>query len=104
MKEKKVKRPSNKEVNRRLKDAQEALDGGCALFSNQSKVVGELMDLDIEDSSEVWPLIRRLLNEIKIDDYEGWYPPQINYEPLGKGLELWAFCWKSSLLKKKECI
>lgn len=96
-----MKRPSNKEIDRRLRDARKALDNGSALFSNQSKVVGELMELDIGDSKEVWLLIRCLLDEIKLEDYEGWYPPQVNYESVGKGLELWAFCWNSPTLNKR---
>ena len=101
MKEREVQRPSNREIDHRLKEAKEALANDCASFSNPNKVVGELMELGIGESNEVWALIRSLLDEIIIDNYTGGYPPLVNYEPVGNGLDLWAFCWHSTLLNKK---
>ncbi len=95
-----MKRPSNREIDKRLKEAKEAIQNRSVLFSNLHKVVGELMDLSIDDTKEVWDLIAQLLDEIQIQDYAGQYPPKINYESSGTGLELWAFTWNSTLLNK----
>lgn len=94
-----MKRPSSREIDKRLREAKEALKGGTQLFSNLNKVVGELMDLEVETEA-LWPLIGRLLDEIRIEDYAGQYPPKKNYEPVGTKYELWAFSWKSDLLGK----
>ena len=80
-----MKRPSPREIDKRLKEAMEALQDGNAFYANQGKAVGELMELNIGDSSEVWDLIIQLLNEIKVENYTGQYPPKVNYEPQGKG-------------------
>ena len=95
-----MKRPTFRDIDHRLKEAKEALQKGSVLFANPSKVVGEMMELEIGDSDEVWELIIKLLDEIEVNDYKGQHPPKINYEPQGTGLELWAFCWKSTLLNK----
>ena len=95
-----MRRPSNREIDRRLQEAKLALKNRLVEFSNPSKVVGELMALDLGDSDEVWDLILKLLDEIKLENYAGQYPPKINYEPEGKGLDLWAFTWNSARLNK----
>ena len=94
-----VKRPSSREIDKRIREARDALKSGFHMFSNPNKVVGELMDLDVA-TEDLWPLIGRLLDEIRIEDYAGQYPPKKNYEPLGTDCELWAFSWKSELLGK----
>jgi len=66
-----VERPTYREIDHRLKEAKEALQNGCAVFANQSKVVGEIMELGIGDTNEVWDLIICLLNELTAKDYTG---------------------------------
>lgn len=94
-------RPSASELLHKIKEAKKALDTGQARFANFTKVVGELYKLRIDDSGEVWDLIGDLLNEIKIEDYEGSYPPQRSYEKAVEGKDLWAFAWNSSTFKKR---
>ncbi len=94
-------RPSAKEIDKRLKEAKEALRNRQALFANPAKVVGELENLDIGDSEEVWELISQLICELQLTDYAGGHPPQKSYEPLIADCELWAFSWTSTVLKKQ---
>lgn len=96
-----VKRPTPREIDNRLKDAKDAIKNRCTIFANPSKVVGELMSLEIGETDEIWELILQFLNEIHPDDYAGTHPPQKSYEHSISNCDLWAFSWYSSLLKKK---
>jgi hypothetical protein len=95
------KRPSEKELKGKLNDALNLLFQKEGLFANPGNAVGELNDLDIGDSKEVWNLIKSLLPEIEPKDYTGGYPPQKSYEKSIEGKELFAFSWQSNILNKK---
>ena len=64
-------RPSDRELNKRLNEAKELLKNRYGIFANPSKAVGELSNLDIGDANDVWSLIRELLEEISPKDYRG---------------------------------
>lgn len=93
-------RPTNREIFKRLKEAQLALDSRKVAFANFNKVVGELNDIGV-DSNDVWELILELINEINVEDYDGGHPPKKNYEPFGTDADLWAFSWQSPSFGKK---
>jgi hypothetical protein len=97
-------RPSDRELVKRLTEAKEFLKKSNGIFANPAKVLGELYDLDIGEADEVWELIRELLEEITLKDYSGTRPPQKSYEKTINGLELVAFCWWSPKLRKKMYI
>ena len=75
-----MERPSNRELDKKLREAKEFLKKQPGLFANPAKVVGELTALNIDDAKEVWDLIQELLEEITIEDYDGGRPPQKSYE------------------------
>ena len=93
-------RPSDREIDKRLKEARNALQKGCVLFANDAKAVGELINLEIDDSAEVWDLITILLDEVTLTDYAGGHPPLPCSEQTTLGCQLWAFAWNSNHLKK----
>lgn len=95
------KRPSEKELLKRIQDAKVALQASMGVFANPAKAVGELYALVIGDSEEIWKLIRELLEEITPQDYTGSKPPQKSYEKTIIGNELFAFSWWSKKLGKK---
>lgn len=97
-------RPSDRELIRRLNEAKEYLKNRHGLFANLSKACGELNDLDIGDSNDVWQLIRELLEEISPKDYKGSRPPQKSYEKAVVGCELLAFSWWSPKYAKQMYI
>ena len=97
-------RPSDRELDKRLNEAKEFLKNRHGAFANPSKAVGELNDLDIGDANDVWPLIRELLEEITLKDYRGSRPPQKSYEKAIVGLELLAFSWWSAKCAKQMYI
>ncbi len=94
-------RPSLREIDRRLKEARKALIERNVSFANEAKAVGELFDLNIGDTKDLWPLILELLEEIKNTEYAGAHPPLKSVEPLIADCELYAFVWESTKLKKK---
>lgn len=89
------KRPSDRELAKRLNEAKEYLKNRHGLFAHPSKAVGELNELGIGGTNDVWQLIRELLEEISSKDYMGSRPPQKSYEKVIAGLELLAFSWWS---------
>jgi hypothetical protein len=95
------KRPSVKELTGKLNEARDMLSKKEGLFANPGNVAGELNELDIGDSKEVWNLIKSLLVEIEPKDYTGGRPPQKSYEKSIEGSELFAFSWQSNFLSKK---
>jgi len=94
-------RPSDRELFNRLKEAKESLKQRNGLFANLSKTVGELNSLNMGDSNNVWPLIKELLEEISPKDYRGTRPPQKSYEKSIAGYELLAFSWWSFKFEKQ---
>src|ERR1700722_8824487 len=95
------KRPSDRELFKRINEAKESLKKRHGLFANPSKAAGELNDLSIGDANDVWQLIKELLEEISPKDYGGARPPQKSYEKAILGLELLAFSWRSPKLAKQ---
>jgi len=98
------KRPSERELTKRLDEAKGFLKNRYGVFAIPSKVVGELNDLDIGDTNDVWQLIRELLEEISPKDYKGSRPPQKSYEKAIAGHELLAFSWWSPRCAKQMYI
>ena len=98
------KRPSDHELTKRLNEAKEFLKNRYGVFATPSKVVGELNDLDIGDTNDVWQLIAELLEEISPKDYKGSRPPQKSYEKAIAGSELFAFSWLSPKCAKQMYI
>jgi hypothetical protein len=97
-------RPSDGELDRKIKAAKAALKIQPGLFANFNKVVGELDALNIESPTQIWELIGELLEEILPQDYAGTRPPQHSYEKAIAGKELFAFCWASKKLGQKMYI
>lgn len=98
------KRPSDRELTKRLNEAKKSLKNRHGLFANPSKAMDELNDLEIGDANDVWLLIRELLGEIAPKDYKGSRPPQKSYEKAIGGLELLAFSWWSPKCAKQMYI
>lgn len=96
-----MKRPTHREIDKRLREAKEALENKRVAFANPAKVVGELMILEIGPTEEVWEMISKLINEICPEHYKGAHPPLKSYEAKIKNHDLWAFSWYSLLLKQQ---
>jgi hypothetical protein len=84
------------------------INGKCYFSSNLDNLVEELMQLNIDNSEDLWPLLISLFSEIKPDHYKGpiLSPPfkEIYYENLPKNATLsesFVFSWKSKKLKNE---
>lgn len=97
-------RPSLREVHKKIEEAKEALCNYQGIFANPAKAVGELYELGIGETSELWKLIKEILEEIAPQDYKGGSPPHKSYEKTIENHELFAYRWQSSLLNKEMYI
>jgi len=90
-------RPSHKEINRKIKQAKEAVSGGQFSVLNPVSVSADVLKLGftIEGISNI---LTNLLSEITPDDYAGSYPPQKSYESDILDCELFTFRWVSKHL------
>ena len=92
-------RPSHRELDRKLREARQAVARKNCCFAVQSKVVAELAALGW-DTGEVPRELGLLLSEINPDDYDGSRPPERSYENAIRNSELFAFCWYSESRKE----
>lgn len=86
-------RPSAREIDKRLAEAKLVLREKDLIFAHPSKAVGEINDLGLGDTGELRSLLLELLEEISLVDYTGSRPPQRSYESSIADCELWAFSW-----------
>lgn len=88
------KRPSRKELTKKIRLAQEARAGNRIAIIDPDVIATGALELGylIKDISEVLCVI---LNEITPHDYAGSRPPQRSYEDKISGCELFAFKWES---------
>jgi hypothetical protein len=90
-------RPSHKEINRKIKQAKEAVSDDQFSILNPVIIAADALELGINLQKISYILID-LLEEISPNDYVGQYPPQRSYEHDIEGYELLAFRWLSKTL------
>jgi len=99
-----LQRPSDGELDKKIKAARAALTAQNGVYTNLNKAVGELYELEMGTPDQIWKLILELLSEISPKDYAGGRPPQKSYEKAIENQELFAFCWDSVRLNKRMYI
>ena len=90
-------RPSHKEINRKLKQAKEAVSENQFSILNPVIIAADAIELGVDLQNSSFILID-LLEEITPNHYAGQYPPQRSYEHDIEGYELLAFRWLSKTL------
>jgi hypothetical protein len=90
-------RPSHKEINRKIKQAKEAVSENQFSILNPFIIAADALGLGVNLQNNSYILID-LLEEISPDHYVGQYPPQRSYEHEIEGCELLAFRWLSKKL------
>jgi hypothetical protein len=93
-------RPSHKELNKKIKQAKEVVSKRNINFIKKATIEAELLNFDIL-IDEFIPILLNLLNEITPDDYAGHRPPQKSYEDEIDNCDLFVFVWKSVKLKRE---
>jgi hypothetical protein len=86
-----MKRPSDKEVFKRIKEAREAVAEGRIAILNQGAIASDALELGYLIEEELESLLSELLDMISPTHYVGTRPPQKSYEQNIKDLELFAF-------------
>ena len=86
-----MKRPSDKEIIKRIKEAQEAVAEGRIAILNQVAVASDALELGYLIDEELESVLFELLDLISPAHYVGTRPPQRSYEQNIKDLELFAF-------------
>ena len=100
-------RPSPRELCGKITNAIQAIESGRSSFGTMRHWPGDREELDINTTSELWPLLIELLGEInklKPDEcYAGQRPPTTCYhdEKSIKDEDLWPFAWFSTKFQKK---
>jgi hypothetical protein len=90
-------RPSHKEINRKIKEAKEAVSKNRISILNPVSLAVDALELGLNVRS-ISNTLTGLLEEITPDQYVGLYPPQRSYEDEIKDCELFAFRWLSRRL------
>jgi len=90
-------RPSHKEINRKIKQAKEAVSENQFSILNPFIIAADALGLGVNLQNISYILID-LLEEIAPYHYVGQYPPQRSYEHEIEGCELLAFRWLSKKL------
>ena len=90
-------RPSHKEINRKIKQAKEAVSENQFSILNPFIIAADTLELDVNLQHISYILIE-LLTEITPTHYVGQHPPQRSYEHEIEGYELLAFRWLSKKL------
>ena len=98
-------RPSDKEKINKVRDALEAVKAGQCKMPLTKHVVGDREELEIDNETEHWRLIKAALEEICAGGpeklYAGKHPPEKCYENGLQDQELWAYRWVSKFCKKE---
>jgi hypothetical protein len=92
--------PSHKEINRKIKQAKDAISDNYFSILNPFIVAADALELGVDLQHISYNLID-LLAEITPAHYVGQHPPQRSYEREIEGCELLAFRWLS---KKLGCM
>jgi len=86
-----MRRPSNKELFGKLREAKSAVAKGIIALLEQDVIAADAIDLEYVIDTELLYVLKELLNATTPNDYAGTRPPQKSYEREIDGLELFAF-------------
>ncbi len=90
-------RPSHKGINRKIKQAKEAVSENQFSILNPVIIAADAIELGV-DLQDISFILINLLEEITPNHYVGQYPPQRSYEHDIEGYDLLAFRWLSKTL------
>ena len=91
-----MKRPSHKELYKKILKARKAVANGLINLVNQDAVVCDAIELGYLIESDLIGVLTSLLNEISPNNYAGKRTPEKSYERQIEDLDLFAFRIESS--------
>lgn len=86
-----MKRPSHKELYKKILEARKAVANGLINLINQDAIVCDAMELGYLIEPDLIGVLTSLLNEITPNNYAGKRPPEKSYERKIEDLDLFAF-------------
>jgi len=94
-----MKRPSHKELSKRIREAKEAVGKGRIAILNQSVIACDALELGYLIEEDLVSVLSGFLDEISPENYVGKRPPEKSYEEELKDLDLYAFRVESSCFR-----
>jgi len=94
-----MKRPSNKELFGKLRDAKAAVRNGDVFLIDQDVIAEDAIELGFDIGDELLGVLADLLEETSLNHYAGAHPPQKSYKGEIEGLELLPFVVDSPRFK-----
>ena len=91
-----MKRPSHKELYKKILKARKAVANGLINLVNQDAIVCDAIELGYLIESDLIGVLTSLLNEITPNNYAGKRPPEKSYERQIEDLDLFDFRIESS--------
>jgi hypothetical protein len=96
-----MKRPSYREIDRKLKAAESAVKSGNVFLIKQEIIASDALELGYLIDEELHGILSELIEATSPKDYRGTRPPQRSYEKEIEGLDLFAFQVKSVILGRE---
>ena len=75
-----MKRPSHKEITKKLDQAKKAVACNKILFINQTALISDALELGFLLKNDIKKILTELLNAVTPKNYVGGRPPQKSYE------------------------
>jgi len=91
-----MKRPSHKELTKKIREAEKAVSEGRIIILNQEVIACDALELGYLIEQELAEVLFGLLDEISPENYAGKRPPQRSYKKEIEDLDLFAFKVESS--------
>lgn len=89
-----MKRPSHKELNKKVKLAKVAISGERVDIVDPASIAADALELGYL-TEDILKILAEILDEITPENYVGTRPPQRSYEEKIRNCELFAFRWES---------
>lgn len=94
-----MKRPSNKELFGKLRDAKAAVRDRDVFLIDQDVIAEDAMELGYNIGDELLDVLADLLERTSLNHYAGSHPPQKSYKGEIEGLELFPLVVESPRFK-----
>jgi hypothetical protein len=91
-----MKRPSHKELSKKIREAKKAVSENRIILINQDVIACDALELGYLIEQELAGVLSGLLDEISPENYAGKRPPERSYEKEIEDLDLFAFKVESS--------
>ncbi len=93
-----MKRPSHKELSGKIRSATTAVAEKKVRYTDAFTLAFDAMELNYDFKQDFLLILNDLLSVVTSSDYKGTSPPQRSYEKVIRGLDLFPFVVRGSIL------